>query len=164
MCWIPAIGDQMRRERYQVLSLGNDGNILVWELNSDGPQRHQGHLQLLKRMQLRAEGIPSLSSKHVPVIHLWVTGRIPLSDCILCWMWVHYKYLRQVYIAALFQLVGIGFFHQTQWCSYLSLWGMLSGTVLSGTMVTFEATGVCTFEPGTAGGHLLLYDLKVSWN
>ena len=59
MCWIPAIGDQMKKERYQVLSLGNDGKILVWELSSDASQkRHQGHLQLLKRMQLRAEGIP----------------------------------------------------------------------------------------------------------
>lgn len=59
VCWVPAPSEQMRRERHQLLSLGNDGKILLWELSREGlGKQQQEHLQLLKRMQLRSDGIP----------------------------------------------------------------------------------------------------------
>ena len=48
----------MKRERHWLLSLGNDGRVLLWELSKKGVGRHQEHLQLLRRMQLRANNIP----------------------------------------------------------------------------------------------------------
>lgn len=58
VCWVPALSEQMKREKHWLLSLGNDGKVLLWELCREGLGKHQGHLQLLTRMQLRANTIP----------------------------------------------------------------------------------------------------------